>query len=94
MSVTKEQVRKIAEVTRIDLSDEEIEVLLPKLNSVVSEIKKLEEVDTEGVEPIAQITGLENVMEEDEVRQFEDISALVKCSPLAEGSFIKVKKSL
>lgn len=94
MSVTKEQVLKIAEVTRIDLSDEQIEKLLPKLNSVISEIKKLDEVDTEGVEPIAQITGLKNIMEEDVVRAFADPAALVQCSPLAEGGFVKVMKSL
>lgn len=94
MSVTAEQVKNIANVTRIDLDDDQIADLVPKLNMIIGEIVKLDEVDTTGVEPVQQMTGLKNAYDEDEVRPFPDTQKLVKCSPLHEGSFIKVKKAL
>lgn len=94
MKVTPELVKKVAEVTRIELTDEQIEKLIPKLESVITEIKKLDEVDTEGVEPIIQVTGLKDVMDKDEIRQFKDTQSLLKCSKLKDGSFIRVKKAV
>jgi aspartyl-tRNA(Asn)/glutamyl-tRNA(Gln) amidotransferase subunit C len=94
MSVTADQVKEIANVTRIDLDDDQIANLVPKLNSIIGEIKKLDEVDTKGVEPLNQMTGLTNALDSDEVRPFEGTEKLVQCSPLSEGSFIKVKKAV
>lgn len=63
-----------------------------QLSAIFEYVDLLNEVDTEGVEPTSQVTGLENVTREDEVIQFCDPVALLSCSPLPiEKNQIKVK---
>ena len=65
MKISKETVKRIAKLARIKLSDKEVEKFSGQLSSVFEYMEILEEVDTEGVEETSQVTGLENVMEED-----------------------------
>ena len=52
MSVTNEQVRHIAKLARIAMSDEELERLVPELNNILGWVEQLGEVNTDGVEPL------------------------------------------
>ncbi len=63
--ITKEDVVKIAKLARLELTKEEIERYQKDLSSILEYAKKLDEVDTEGVEPLYQVTGLEHVVRED-----------------------------
>lgn len=65
--LTKGEVLYVAKLAQLNLSDAEIKKFLPQLSRVVDFIGQLNEVDTEGVEPTAQVTGLENVFGKDEV---------------------------
>jgi len=65
--LTKDEVLHIAKLAQLTLSDSEIKKFLPQLTSVVEYIGQLKEVNTEGVEPTAQVTGLTNVFRQDEV---------------------------
>ena len=65
--LTKADVVHVANLAKLDLTDKEIEKFLPQLSSILDFVSKLNEVDTDDVEPTAQTTGLINVLREDEV---------------------------
>jgi len=94
--ITKEQVAKIAKLARLKLTDKELEMFTGQLGDILEYMEVLDEVDTEGVEPTSQVTGLTNVMREDEVESdFCTKDELLDCSPLpVERGQIKVKKVL
>ena len=55
MSVSPEQVRHIAKLARIAMTDAEIDALVPELNNILGWIEQLGEVDTDGVEPLTAV---------------------------------------
>lgn len=66
-TLTKTQVQHIANLSNLTLTDAEIDKFTPQLLKIIEFVGQLEEVDTEGVEPTVNTTGLENVLREDEV---------------------------
>jgi len=82
-TLSHDDVRHIAKLARLTLSDEEVEKYAKELTSILAYIDTLQEVDTEGVEPTAQVTGLTNSFREDSIAP-SDITpeALLECSPL------------
>ncbi len=94
MELTKDQVIRIANHARIHLTDDEIERILPDLNSILNLIKQLDEIDTSNIEQIDQITGLKNVIFNDNIETFPDMEKLIDCSPMGKkNNMIRVKKS-
>ena len=92
MKLTKEQVEHVAQLARLGLSDKEVEKFQTQLSGILDYVEQLNEVDTEGVEPTAQVTGLTNVLREDKVEALAKPDDLLKCSPLPiEKNQIKVK---
>ncbi len=82
-SLTTDQVLHIAKLARLTLTPEEVQKMTKELSSILKYIDMLGEVKTEGVEPIAQITGIENALREDIVIPSEALpDALLACSPL------------
>ncbi len=65
--LTREQVLKIAKLARLGISDAEVEKYQVQLSGIISYIDKLNEVNTDGVEPTAQVTGLLNCFRTDEI---------------------------
>lgn len=65
MSLSPAQVRHIAKLARLSISDAEVEKYSRELSSILDYIEKLKEVKTEGVEPTAQVTGQSNVFRDD-----------------------------
>ena len=66
--LTKTDVENVATLAKLDLSAAEIEKFLSQLSSIISHISELSAVDTNGVEPTSQTTGLENVFRIDELK--------------------------
>jgi aspartyl-tRNA(Asn)/glutamyl-tRNA(Gln) amidotransferase subunit C len=66
-SLTPDQVRHIAKLARLRLSDAEVEKFATEMTSILKYIDMLKEVDTNGVEPTAQVTGLHNAFRDDVV---------------------------
>jgi aspartyl-tRNA(Asn)/glutamyl-tRNA(Gln) amidotransferase subunit C len=64
-----EKVRHIATLSRLELTVEEEEKFAGQLSSILEYVSQLDKVDTEGVEPAANITGLANVLRPDEVEE-------------------------
>lgn len=81
--LTDDQIRHIAKLARLQISDEEVTKFAKELSSILDYIGILNELDTENVEPTAQVTGLSNVFREDEVKKPEaEKDELLGCSPL------------
>ncbi len=66
--LTKADVRHVAELAKLDLTDDEIKKFLPQLSEIVNHISELSKVDTSGVEPTSQTTGLTDVFRDDEIK--------------------------
>jgi len=89
--ITKKEVQHIAGLARIGVSEKEISKLSKDLSAVLDWIKELQEVDVSGVEPMAHITGTENVMREDKTRDFENKEKIIELFPEKKDGFGKVK---
>lgn len=96
MQLTKQEIEHVAKLARLELTEEEIEKYGAQLSGVLSYIDQLKEVDTTGIEPTAQVTGLENSWREDVVEdwQEEGRKAALKLAPDLEGDQLKVKRVL
>ncbi|MFA6394304.1 MAG: Asp-tRNA(Asn)/Glu-tRNA(Gln) amidotransferase subunit GatC [Patescibacteria group bacterium] len=94
MQLTKKEIEHIAKLARLDLTDAELEKYGGQLSGILGYIDMLKEVDTAGVEPTAQVTGLLNVLRDDGVMEWDESEreAALKDAPDREGRFIKVKR--
>lgn len=63
--ISKKEIEHVAGLARIRLSENEKEKMVRELGAILGYIDKLKEVHTDGVELIAHITGLENVLRKD-----------------------------
>ncbi len=68
MSLSQEDVAKIAHLARLDLSDEALAVYQEQLSAVLAYAEMLNELDLEGVEPTSHAVAQQNVMRNDEIR--------------------------
>ncbi|QQS22206.1 Asp-tRNA(Asn)/Glu-tRNA(Gln) amidotransferase subunit GatC [Candidatus Saccharibacteria bacterium] len=68
-TITSDDVRHLAQLSNLQLSDEEVADLQVDLGNILNYINQLSQLDTTGVEPTYQVTGLENVWREDKVAQ-------------------------
>lgn len=64
----KIDVKHVAKLANLELKDSEVEKFEGQLSSILDYIKKLQEVDTSNVEETSHVTGLENVLREDETK--------------------------
>jgi aspartyl-tRNA(Asn)/glutamyl-tRNA(Gln) amidotransferase subunit C len=92
MSVSPEQVRHIANLARIAMSEAEIEAMVPELNNILSWVEHLSEVDTEGVEPLTAVIDNKLRLRDDAVTQGDRRDDLLANAPAAEHGFFAVPK--
>lgn len=96
MQLTRQEIEHVAKLARLDLTEEEINKYGEQLSSVLSYIDQLTEVDTAGVEPTAQVTGLQNSWREDVVEDWADDErqAALRLAPELEDNQLKVRRVL
>lgn len=95
VSLTRDDVLKLARLARLDLTDDEIEHFREEISAILQYVEQLQGVDLDGLEPTNQVTGLSNVMRRDEVRDYGASSAeLLKNTSISEDGHIKVKRVL
>ncbi len=94
--LSKEEVQHIAALARIGITDEETEKYQKDLSAILDYFKKLQELDTENIEPIGHITGRFNSYREDKREDFGSLgkAAIMKNAPEKKDGFIKVKSVL
>ncbi|PTM56492.1 Asp-tRNA(Asn)/Glu-tRNA(Gln) amidotransferase subunit GatC [Desmospora activa] len=66
MAISKEQVEHVAKLARLDLNEEEAQMYTEQLNDILRFAEKLNELDTDGVEPTSHVLPMANVLREDE----------------------------
>jgi aspartyl-tRNA(Asn)/glutamyl-tRNA(Gln) amidotransferase subunit C len=92
MSVSPEQVRHIAKLARIAMSDEEIERLAPELNNILGWVEQLGEVNTDGVEPLTAVIDQKQRLREDVVTEGNIRDEILANAPDAQHGFFAVPK--
>jgi aspartyl-tRNA(Asn)/glutamyl-tRNA(Gln) amidotransferase subunit C len=94
MKITREEVKHLAELSGIFLTEEEIGRLGGDLERIVEYISELQELDTTGVEPTYQVTDLQNVWREDEVGSHLGREELLALAPAVREGAVEVPKVL
>jgi aspartyl-tRNA(Asn)/glutamyl-tRNA(Gln) amidotransferase subunit C len=94
MSVTIEEVKKIAELARLSFTEDEYIQFTGEMNSILEYMNKLNELDTTGVEPMSHPVGGVNFMREDELRPSVTPDEALKNAPAREDNFFSVPKVL
>lgn len=90
--ISKEQITHLAALSRLDLSDNEMETFSNEISGILEYVQLLNKVDTNNVEPTLQITGLKNIAVEDDIYEPQvSREELLKNAPETQDGFIKVK---
>jgi aspartyl-tRNA(Asn)/glutamyl-tRNA(Gln) amidotransferase subunit C len=93
--LSRDDVLKLAKLSRLRLSEEEIEKFRVELSEIIDYVEQLDSVETSGLEPTYQVTGLRNVFRLDEAKDYgyktED---LLKNAPSTQDGQFKVKRVL
>ena len=94
--LNKEDIKHIATLARIGLKEEEIEKYQRELSLILDYFKKLESADTDNIEPIGHITGVDNILRGDEVIEVaEDIKqGIFDNFPDTRNNKVKVRSIL
>lgn len=86
----KIDVKKVASLAMLPLSEDEEKLYQKQLEETLEYVEKLESVNTKGVEPTSQVTGLENVLREDEASFSLSQEDVLKNTKTTHNGFIKV----
>ncbi|MBW7902013.1 MAG: Asp-tRNA(Asn)/Glu-tRNA(Gln) amidotransferase subunit GatC [Rhodocyclaceae bacterium] len=92
MSLTLEQVRRVAHLARIDISESEAESTLGHLNGIFSLIEAMQAVDTRGIEPMAHARDVAQRLREDRVTEENRRAAFQAVAPETEAGLYLVPK--
>lgn len=93
--LSRDDVLKLARLSRLHLSEEEIEQFTKEISAILGYVEQLQSVDLKDLKPTNQVTGLTNVLRPDEIKDYgvtqED---LLKNLPAEHEGHIKVKRML
>ena len=90
MSLTTDQVRWVAHLARLELSDAELATLTPQLSASVDYVNQLQQVNTDGVEPLAHALDIANVFRADEPAPSLPVDTALANAPQRRGDFYAV----
>ncbi len=93
-TLDQHQVKKVANLARLGLTDAEIEKFSKELSSILDFVTQLNEVETTNILPTSQVTGLVNVFREDVVTPSLSQEEVLSNAPEQYNGFFKVKKVL
>ena len=92
--LTKEEVKKVAQLARIALTEAEVEKFQKELSTVLDYVEELKQVDVTGLEEVSQVTGLVNVQREDKAVMSDIHEDIMKNAPEIKDGYYKVKAIL
>ena len=93
-TISTSDIQHLASLSSLALADDEVDGLRQDLENIIGYIDKLGELDTSGVEPTYQVTGLENVWREDEVQPGISAEKLLELAPEKQNNQVKVPQVL
>jgi aspartyl-tRNA(Asn)/glutamyl-tRNA(Gln) amidotransferase subunit C len=92
--IDREQVHKVANLARLELTPDEEEKFTTQLGSILEYIEQLSELDVTDVPPTTRAIDVSNVTREDNLQPYPDREAILSSAPEQEGDFFKVPKIL
>lgn len=93
--LTRDDVLKLAQLSRLHLSDEEIEQFTAEISAILGYVEQLQSVELKDIKPTNQVTGLTNVMRKDELHDYgASPEELLKNAPSTQAGHLKVKRML
>ena len=92
MSVSHDQVRHIAKLARIAMSEEELERLVPELNAIIGWVEQLAEVNTDGIKPLTAVIEQKMRLRDDKVTDGNIRDDVLANAPAAQHGFFAVPK--
>lgn len=92
--LSQDEVKKVAEMARIELTDAEVAKFQKDLSSVLDYVEELKNVDTEGLDIVASVTGLENVERQDKAVLVDYQESILSNAPQSKDKYYKVKSIL
>jgi aspartyl-tRNA(Asn)/glutamyl-tRNA(Gln) amidotransferase subunit C len=90
--LTKKDVEHVAWLAHIELCEEEKELFTEQFNEILEYFKKIEEIDTETVEPTYHVLDLKNVTRKDEILPSLSTEEALKMAPRKEKKFFKAPR--
>lgn len=96
MPLSRAQVQHIADLARLELSDEEIDLMTPQLSAILDHAARLQELDTDAIPPTASVVPLQNVMRADQVSPSMSREDVLANAPDKDenGEFFRVRAIL
>ena len=92
--IDQAQVRKVAKLSRLDLTEAEVEEFTGQLSAILEYVEKMNELDTENIEPLAHCLAVSNVFREDSIKESLGTEKTLGNAPQRDGEFFKVPKIL
>ena len=90
--ISKEQVKKVAELARIELNEDEIDHHSYQLEKILDYINQLEKIDTENIPCTTRAIEVVNVVRDDINEKFNETDQILDLAPSREDDFFKVPK--
>ncbi|HIS89378.1 TPA: Asp-tRNA(Asn)/Glu-tRNA(Gln) amidotransferase subunit GatC [Candidatus Avigastranaerophilus faecigallinarum] len=90
--INKEEVKHVAKLARLELTDEEVNKYSQQLGSILEYVEQMNEVNTTGIEPMPHAIPVYNVMREDIVKYEQTKEELMANAPFEEDGFFRVPK--
>ena len=90
MEITKDDVKKIASLSKLEFTDQELEKFTKQLEDIMNMSHQLGKINTDGIKPTINVTDAVNIMREDVAEKGVDRNELMKNVPEHENGFIKV----
>ncbi len=90
--IDKETVKKVAELSRLYFSEEEIEKFTQEFSNIIDFVNMINELNTEGVEPSPYPIDIPNIPREDEIKIFDNLETIYQNFPQRNNTFIVVPK--
>ncbi len=87
-------VRKVAKLSRLDLSDVEVGEFTRQLSAILEYVEKMNQLDTKNVQPLAHCLPISNCFREDVVKESLGTERILANAPDRDGDFFKVPKIL
>jgi aspartyl-tRNA(Asn)/glutamyl-tRNA(Gln) amidotransferase subunit C len=94
MRLTTEEVRHLAALARIGMTEDELELMRDQMSHILENFEVLERVDTDDVEPSGHAVDLSTVMRGDEARPSAPREDILANAPRREDGFVRIKAVL
>jgi aspartyl-tRNA(Asn)/glutamyl-tRNA(Gln) amidotransferase subunit C len=92
MELNREMTKKLAELSKLEFNDHEIDAIQQDLEQMIGFVDKLNEIDTTGIAPLTHMCVEGNMLREDEIKGSIDNATALKNAPSTEGQFFTVPK--